>query len=505
MRDLYAAYLACRRGKRQTHHALDFAARLLDHLLDLRNTLNARTWRPGPTLCFAVNHPKPREIHAASFADRVVHHWLVPRLEAWFEPAFLYDSYANRRGKGTHAAVARLHDFLQQVTRSGRVKAYYLQLDIANFFNSIDRGTLLGLVQARAQRYWRGAKTPGRGANPDTLPAQHREINTCLWLTRVLLTREPAVRARVRGSEAAFRHVPAHKRLKNAAPGCGLPIGNLTSQFFANVYLDRLDQFVKHELRCRFYLRYVDDFVLLHTDARQLIAWREAIANFLAQELFLALKVVAEPQATGQGINFLGYAVRRTYKLPRRRVLDQAEKRLTQARAQRVREDATGRRITWPAPAREHLRATLASTLGHLRHAASRRLLEGLAARHTWLESALRIDPARGCLLACFAPPDARCFAGQIKWFRRQFPQALLALRKGCEYELWPPAALQPQTLAAARLPHFLRRLRQAGQAYVRIEQEAALRRRLKRRVVAEAFYPAEGGSATLPQSVSGV
>ena len=139
--------------------------------------MNDQTWRPSRTLAFVVNQPKAREIHAADFSDRVVHHWLVPRLEAWFETVFIHDSYSNRKGKGTHAAVDRLQDFVRQATRNGKVKAHYLQLDIANFFNSIDRGILYGLIRHRAEKVWQTEKRIAAKAAPTNpapaIPASH--------------------------------------------------------------------------------------------------------------------------------------------------------------------------------------------------------------------------------------------------------------------------------------------------------------------------------------------
>ena len=227
--DLRSAWREARRGKKPSADQASFELRWIDHLFALEERLNAGTWHPSAPTCFIAQSPKAREIHAPAFADRVVHHYVVPRLEAIYEPAFIHDSFSNRRGKGTHAAVDRLQGFVRQV-HSGQGGGWYLQLDVRNFFNSIHRPTLYAMLKVKMER--EGIAEPVRRA-------VHALLNFPISRTGVVWACTPAERAAV----------PEHKRLENAAPGCGLAIGNLSSQFFANVYLDRLDQFVKHELR----------------------------------------------------------------------------------------------------------------------------------------------------------------------------------------------------------------------------------------------------------------
>jgi RNA-directed DNA polymerase len=131
--------MCCRRAKKTSRNQLGFDSFWLDGLFALQERLEGDTWNPGPSTCFISLKPKVRESHAPDFADRIVHHWLVPQLEAIYEPTFIFDAYSNRKGKGTHAAVERLKDFVHQVD-SGQ-GGWYLQLDIRNFFNSIHRPT----------------------------------------------------------------------------------------------------------------------------------------------------------------------------------------------------------------------------------------------------------------------------------------------------------------------------------------------------------------------------
>ncbi len=471
-----------------------YEARCLDQLIETRDALNDRTWRPSRTIAFVVDKPKAREIHAADFKDRVVHHWLAPRLQAWFEPVFIHDSYANRKGRGAHAAVDRLQDFVRQATRNGKVKAYFLQLDIANYFNSIDRNVLYGLLRCRAEKVWKKHKrllSDISAAQNSELPnGLHTEINFCLWLCRTILEQDTASLAVERGSASAFARVPEHKRLKNAPAGKGLPIGNLTSQFFANVYLDQLDQFVKHQLKCRHYLRYVDDFVLVHENAAQLLIWRDAIVHFLAERLGLRLKALSEPKVTGTGIDFLGYVIRRTYRLPRRRVLQQAEARMNVFAATLISRRSDGWVVNWKPGLLANFRASMSSTLGHLQHAASHRIAQALWEKHSWARSAFDLDVAHFRLVNRYEPASVASYRGQIRWFARRYKNCVLLVQKGWKYELIDREGslkVKPETLfAEAQLARLISALRRAGRTYVIVREAGYLKLGLKRRVLSE-------------------
>lgn len=306
--NLYRAWRRCRRGKRRTHNALAFEADLEAQLLALRDELMSGTWRPCPPLAFLVERPKRREVFAADFRDRVVHHVLVEHLEPGWERRFIHDSYACRVDKGTHAAVDRLRQFCRRATANGTRPAWYLQLDVQGFFVTLDRRILWARLAA------------------------HERDPAVRWLMQVILHHEPTEACRLRGHpRAVFAALPAHKTLFRARPGCGLPIGNLTSQFFANVYLDALDQFIKHQLKAHCYLRYCDDLVLVSADRAQLVAWEGRIAAFLAEVLHLRLNARRRLQPVANGIDFLGYIVRPDYLLVRRRVVGALRDRLNQA------------------------------------------------------------------------------------------------------------------------------------------------------------------------------
>jgi retron-type reverse transcriptase len=364
LRELFDAWRKARRGKVPSRNQLAFDSTWTSGLLQLQAELNGRRWKPRASTCFVATRPKAREIHAPDFCDRVVHHWLVPQLEALWEPRFIHHSYANRRGKGNHAAVRMLERFVREV-HSGQGGGWFLQLDIRNFFNTLDRRILLATLEPTLRQL----RFPARAA-----------------ATALLQTPPLSAGVHQRFTAAEIAQVPEHKRLANATPGCGLPIGNLSSQFFANVYLDALDQFAKHTLRARRYLRYVDDFVLVHHDRTQLAAWLDQIRAFLRDTLHLELKADIRLRPLTDGIDFLGYVARPTHTVIRRRVVSHARAKLASWEQAHVHGDRI--RAT-PAELRE-LCSITTSYAGHFRHGRTYRLQRSIEQRFAWLPTATR-------------------------------------------------------------------------------------------------------------------
>jgi len=409
---LYQAYTACRRGKRASHNTQRYEVNLLDHLVSTSEALQSRRWSPARSVSFICARPKAREIHAAEFADRVVHHLLVPKLEALYEPIFIHDSYSNRKGKGTHAAVERLQGFMRQASHNGNKRAYFLQLDIRNFFNRIDRRTLLRLLQHRLAKAIKQHKI------------DHCAYAEMHWLCAVLLKDNSADGAVRRGSPASFEAVPAYKKLANAPEGCGIAIGNLTSQFFANVYLNELDQFIKHDLTCSHYLRYVDDFVLIHESDEMLLAWRDQIQSFLSDQLGLELKELNLPVPLSSGCDFLGYVTRPNYRLVRRRAILHCIESLTQIEKKIVRKQSGGITMMLKTEYREQLHASLCSYFGHFLHASSFRLEQNLFSRFAWLNAIFElqyVNKEKQTLLPLWKPMQVISFRSQWLWFHYRF------------------------------------------------------------------------------------
>lgn len=378
-RALWRHYRQCRRNKRNTINALAFEANAEASLLALQEELRDHSYKPGRSVCFITDGPKPREVFAADFRDRVVHHLLVSHQERVFEPIFIHDSYACRKNKGTLAASDRLVTFLRQATANGRRPAWALKLDVASFFPSIDKQTLFAVL---------------------TRKIMHAEL---LWLTRTLLFHDPTTdyyfRSLIKGApapESPHYPIPPHKSLFRTSNERGLPIGNLTSQFWGNVYLNELDQFIKRQLKCRYYLRYVDDMVLLVEDAETLSEWCEAIKRFLSEQLKLSVRPeMTTPFPVRRGIDFVGWKTWWNYRLPRRRTLANLKTRLDgfertavqktlSGMAQRVdlrRRDADG--------SAGRLYSMFASYAGHLKHGAALKAWEEIWTTRPWLEALL--------------------------------------------------------------------------------------------------------------------
>ncbi len=254
--NLYRHYHACRKNKRGTINALKFELEAENQLYQLSSELQTKSYHPSQAGCFVLERPKLREIIAADFRDRVVHYVLVEHLDKIYEPKFIYDSYACRKNKGVHVAVDRLHYFIS-ILNSQFGTTYYLQLDIKSFFLNINKTILMNLVK------------------------KHVTNENMLWLTDKIINFNIKDNHVLHGDKSLFDLLPEHKSLIKSKSGNGLPIGNLTSQFFANLYLNELDQYVKHNLKCKYYMRYCDDFILLNKDKEQLSDFKIKITDFL--------------------------------------------------------------------------------------------------------------------------------------------------------------------------------------------------------------------------------
>jgi len=362
--NIYRAYLECRKRKRSTINALRFELHLEDNLCKLERELKSKTYQPARSVCFIVKKPKLREIFAADFRDRIVHHILVGYLERIYEPKFIYDSWACRKNKGIHNAVLRLQKFQRQITSNGIKKAYYLQLDIKSFFINIHKEILFGLISSKT-------------SNPDIL-----------WLLKKVLFNDCTKNYLFKGDFSLLNNVPAHKTLFNAPKDRGLPIGNLTSQFFANVYLNELDQFVKHTLKCRYYMRYTDDIVLLSGDMTRLLLWKKEIENFLKEKLLLELHPKRQKirQVSG-GIDFLGYIVRPKYMLVRKRVVNNYKQKLNQFEKCIKKEAQLNFRDTETV---KKVNETSVSYLAHFKFANSYKLKKAMCQKYEFIDEIKR-------------------------------------------------------------------------------------------------------------------
>lgn len=291
MKNFRNAYKKARKGKGSKWYVKEFNKDLEKNLLQLQKELLNMTYEPKPLKQFTIKDPKTRVISASNFRDRVVHHALCNMIEPIFEKAFIWDSYANRKGKGTHAALKRFDLFKRKISRNGKqlpdaddknhVYGYVLKADVRHYFDSVDHEIMIHVINRRIKD------------------------ERILWLIRKILDNH---------------NCKIH--------GKGMPIGNLTSQFFANVYLNELDYFVKHKLRAKYYIRYVDDFVILSRSKTQLESYKSEINEFLK-----SIKLELHPQKSNiiplrSGVNFLGFRVFYKHRLLKKSNIRQIKQRL---------------------------------------------------------------------------------------------------------------------------------------------------------------------------------
>ena len=304
---LYQAYLDCRKRKKDTINALQFEIEREKNLIKLKRELNQKTYQISQHICFVITEPSPREVFAADFRDRVVHHLLYNEINHYFEKDFIENSFACRKDKGTHLAVGQLKDYLKEIGQG-----FFLKLDIRSFFCSINKDILYKLilrkiVEVNKSTFWKKG---------------------ILWLYQKIIFHDPTQNCIFKGDLSKKKFIPKEKSLFFSG-GKGLPIGNLTSQFFANIYLNGLDQFVKRKLGINYYLRYVDDFVLLDKNKEKLKSLISSINEFLKTELDLELRLSkTKLQPVDKGISFLGYFVKPHYTLVRQKIVSRLKDKL---------------------------------------------------------------------------------------------------------------------------------------------------------------------------------
>ncbi|MES9905938.1 MAG: reverse transcriptase domain-containing protein [Sedimenticola sp.] len=290
--NLWLAFRKAAKGKRGKSSTAGFEATLADQLLGLQEELRSGRYRPGGYVNFHIHEPKRRQISAAPFRDRVVHHAVCNIIEPLFERAFISDSYANRPGKGTHKAIDRFQQFAKRYH-------YVLRGDIVQHFASIDHEILLQRLTRRID-------------DPLLIQLIERIINS----GQGVLERE-----------YTMHWFPGDDLLAVCRPR-GLPIGNLTSQFWSHCYLDPFDHFVKRELGCRAYLRYVDDSALFSNDKEELQAWREAIIQRLARFRLTLHESAFQISPTHCGAPWLGFVIYPDHRKLKARKARHATRRL---------------------------------------------------------------------------------------------------------------------------------------------------------------------------------
>lgn len=247
---LFEAYYHARRNKRNTRNQLKFEIDFEHNLLQLAEEIRQRKYKPGPCIAFIVNKPVKREIFAADFCDRVVHHLLHGAINPIVEKKLIHDTYSCRAGKGTLYGIKRVDGFIRSCSGNYHRDAYILKLDVTGYFRNMRHDIL-----------WKKVQKIVSGRNND-YGGLSREIVDYL-LHRVINT-HATDNCKIKCSKSEWQGLPKSKSLFHTEKGRGLPIGNLTSQLFGNIFLNDFDQFIKHTLRLKYYGRYVDDMIFVH-------------------------------------------------------------------------------------------------------------------------------------------------------------------------------------------------------------------------------------------------
>ena len=311
--DLEQAWLDARRHKGSKPYVQRFAAQKDRHLDVLCDELWTGTYRARPSSCFIITDPKPREVFAAAFRDRIVHHLYYNYVHDMLERTFIADTYSCIPGRGTHYGIGRLEQHLRSESRGSTRPCYVLKMDIRGYFMHIDRQRLLAITLDSLRRM--ASHRISRHA--PTLWRERVDMAFVERLTRDIVLLDPSADCRLVGSRADWQGLPADKSLFCSPAGCGLPIGNLTSQLFSNVYLNVLDQHMKRTLHCTHYGRYVDDFYVVSADRAWLESLIPQVRTFLRERLALTLheeKTCVVPAA--QGVEFLGQVLCPRHRLP---------------------------------------------------------------------------------------------------------------------------------------------------------------------------------------------
>lgn len=331
--NLFAAWDTFKRGKRKKPDVMKFERNLESNIFELRRDLRNRTYRHGPYTSFYIYDPKRRHIHKAPVRDRVLHHAVFSVLNPVFEPTFIAHSFSCRKGKGTHKGMKVLHAMLRSVSKNEQKPCFALKCDIRKFFDSVDHE----ILRTQLKRVVKDKDT--------------------LWLLDKIIE--------------SFG-----LGLGNLFGRRGLPIGNLTSQLFANIYLGEFDHFVKHILNVRYYVRYTDDFVIVSENRAYLEQLIISVAEFLRERLALELHPSkVEIRKYRRGIDFLGYVLRPHHRAVRTKTLHRMFRRL-----QEYSKTYSAGQIE-----RKKFRGAVISYLGVLFHANTYRLSEDLKNRYWFL------------------------------------------------------------------------------------------------------------------------
>ncbi len=282
-------------GKTKNSDVTEFKLHLMDNLYQLHNDLKNKTYTHGSYSHFIITDPKKRDIHKSSVRDRILHHMLYDAMCSYFDTKFVHDSYSCRIGKGTHRALQQFQNYFRKVSRNDTRTCWVLKCDIRKFFASIDHKILKQILRSHID-------------DGDTIGLLENIIDS-FYTSAVIPASEPESRVLTLNSGSWIKSRMTTTEIQNSHNTTGLPLGNLTSQLLVNIYMNKFDQFVKHQLKQKYYIRYADDFVFLADNKNELEKLLTSVRKFLWESLRLELhpdKVFIKTVASG--VDFLGWA-----------------------------------------------------------------------------------------------------------------------------------------------------------------------------------------------------
>lgn len=294
--DLFKAYYDARKNKRNKPSQLAFEKHLEANVFALADEIINYNYTPKPSICFVVNKPVKREIFAADFRDRVVHHFIYNYISPIFEKTFINDSYSCRIDKGTHYGIKRIDKFIRSCSQNYSKNCYILKLDIKGYFMAMNKNILFDKIKSGLIKF------------------KHKinfDLPLIVYLIEKTIFNDPTQNCIIKGKMEDWAGLPQTKSLFYAQHNCGLPIGNLTSQLFGNIYMNEFDHWIKKELHIKYYGRYVDDFILIHESKDYLQSVIPKLSNFLLSTLQLTLhpnKIYL--QHYSKGVKFLGAVIK---------------------------------------------------------------------------------------------------------------------------------------------------------------------------------------------------
>ena len=362
--DLYIAFYDAARHKHKMAYVVKFERNLRQNLEELCDDLLTGRYHAQPSKCFVIDYPKKREVFAAMFRDRIVHHLYFRYTHQMFERTFIADSYSCIEGRGTHYGISRLRQHIRQASLNWSQPCYAMNLDIRGYFMHINREKLLRIAteSLRTMATHKVGMTDevplpqGVLLTPATRWRDIRDMRFILWLTEQIIMLDPMENCIIVGDESDWLGMDRAKCMRYAEKGLALPIGNLTSQLFSNVYMNPFDQWVKRIILCHYYGRYVDDSTMVDACREWLLEQVPKVREFLADELGLQLHMgKLHVREVSQGVEFLGAFVK-----PYRDYISNK----TLARIEQNVKNIDLRNI-------EHAEASINSYLGVLSHSAS--------------------------------------------------------------------------------------------------------------------------------------